>query len=500
MTMAEPIETTSAPTAAPLEVVEPPAPVPAVTTQQEQASAAIVAASEAALANPGMPGRDEFLTLATTARMLCLSGAAPKAIRNNPYVAFHVAMVGRDLGISPSAAMELIDVIDGQNGPRLSLSPQLINGQIRRLGLGSIVPATQTAEKCIAVALGPGGRLDPRCKRTYPEHVEGCSCTGIIGDYEWTWEDAQMANLAGDKCRPGHHDPVCYKSDAAKNLRCAQGNRTYPKRMHWWRASGYLADDVFPEAGLGLYTAEELGATVDEEGRSIDVASVELPDGYQQALPAPSPNTEAASDEDKWNLKLRIMALPDDIGAELRETWKKSDKVGAVDALSQAGMKVAQAMVSGAESKARTKHKDWNSAKAIETIAAAVVSNLLPPWSAGPDSAPTPTPPPQGGAPAPERADDGAKPETARKSAPSGPESTADGERGHAAPEPSDEDLEGAPPKLINDVIAEVLAMKAHDVDKALTAYKLHTEGELDSRKRRLTLAIVRDRKTSTEA
>lgn len=497
MTMAEPIEATST-AAAPLEVVETPAPVPATVTQQDQAAAAIVAASEAALANPGMPGRDEFLTLATTARMLCLSGAAPKAVRNNPYVAFHIAMVGRDLGISPSAALELIDVIDGQNGPRLSLSPQLINAQIRRLGLGSIVPAIQTAERCVAVALGPHGKLDIRCKRTWPDHAEGCACADILGDYEWTWEDAQMANLAGNECAPGNHSIKCSSSGSDRQFKCSQGNKTYPKRMHWWRASGYLADDVFPEAGLGLYTAEELGATVDDEGRAIDVASVDLPDGYQQALPPPNPNNEAATDEDKWNLKLRIMALPDDIGAELRETWKKSDKVSAVDKLTAAGMKVAQAMVSGAESKARTKHKDWNSAKAIETIAATVVANLSPPWSAKPDSAPTPTPPPESGAPAPASTDQTAEPSTARKSALSGPDSTPDGERGHAAPEPTDEDLEGASPKLINDVIAEVLAMKAHDVDKALTGYKLHTEGELDTRKRRLTLAIVRARKTTT--
>lgn len=467
------------------------------TDAHDNASAAIVAASDAALANPGMPGRDEFMTLATTARMLCLSGAAPKQIRNNPYVAFHVAMVGRDLGISPSAAMELIDVIDGQNGPRLSLSPQLINGQIRRLGLGSIVPAVQTAERCIAVALGPNGHLDVRCKRSYPDHAENCSCTQIMADYEWTWEDAQMANLAGDKCRPGAHDPICFKQDAAKHLKCAQGFKTYPKRMHWWRASGYLADDVFPEAGLGLYTAEELGVTVDEEGRAIDVASVALPDGYEtKAVGGSASNaaSEQAPDDEKWQLQLRIMALPEDVRAELVETWKKSDKVSAIATLTVSGLRVAQAMVSGAESKARTKHSGWSTADGLQFLFDDLIAPLMPPWS---DSVATP-PPDDDPAPQPAGSSDStATPYSTPETAPvaSAPPSFAR-PKGQAAVEPTEADLEGASPKLINDTMTEVLAMKAPEVDKALTALGLHTEGELDGRKHRLALARIRDAKT----
>ena len=50
---------------------------------------------------PGVPGRDEFLALALQARMLSMSGAAPKAVRSNPYVVLHVAMVGTRPGCSP---------------------------------------------------------------------------------------------------------------------------------------------------------------------------------------------------------------------------------------------------------------------------------------------------------------------------------------------------------------------------------------------------------------
>lgn len=281
--------------------------------------APIEQASEQALM-PGVPGRDEFLSLAMQARILSLSGAAPKAVRGNPYVAFHVAMVGRDLGISPSAALELIDVLDTQAGPRLSLSPQLLNGQIRRLGLGSIVPAVQTDERCVAVALAPGGRLDRKCAPTYPNHREGCDCAGIIGDTEFTWEDARTAGLVGRDCQPGNHSPACGNKQSVSSLRCAQGYKTYPKRLLWWRSGGYCADDYFPEAGLGLYSPEELGAVVDVDGRPIDPSTVDLPDGYQ---PEPDPEPDLLSDEQRRQVQVRIQALPPPAVELLREAWSK---------------------------------------------------------------------------------------------------------------------------------------------------------------------------------
>lgn len=257
----------------------------------DEMRSAIERAAEHALENPGVPGRDEFLSLAAQARILSMSAAAPKEIQGDPHLAFHVALIGRDLGISPSAALELIDVIPStkQNTPpQLSLSPQLLNGQIRRLGLGSIVPAIKTDRLCVAVVLGPNGRLDPRCKRTWPDHwtnpadpTAGCACRDLLGDYEFSWEDAQMAGLAGPDCQPGVHSDGCRNWQRGKS--CNQGYRTYPKRMLWWRASGFAADDYFPEAGLGLYTAEELGALVDENGRAVDPATAELPPGYEPA-------------------------------------------------------------------------------------------------------------------------------------------------------------------------------------------------------------------------
>lgn len=293
------------------------------------ANEAIVAASDAALTMPGIPGRDEFLSLAMQARILSMSGAAPKLVRNNPHLAFHVAMVGRDLGISPSAALELIDVIDGRNGPQLSLSPQLLNGQIRRLGLGSIVPVVHSAQRCIAVALGPDGFYDPRCKPQYPDHHELCECTirSFLGESEFTWDDARTAGLVQRECEPGNHRCL------TRDRKCNQGYIAYPKRMLWWRAAGFLADDIFPEASLGLYSPEALGAIVDEEGRPVDPASVELPPGYEShalpsGRPAPAPTAEPGADPTAIEeLAIRIEALPEEQRAVLREKWGESTRL-----------------------------------------------------------------------------------------------------------------------------------------------------------------------------
>lgn len=295
---------------------------PAVVEHQDRANALIEQAAEHALM-PGVPGRDEFVTLAMSARILAMSGAAPPEVRNNPYVAFHVAMVGRDLGISPSASLALIDVIKGQNGPQLSLSPQLLNGQVERLGLGHIVPAYRGVDRAVAVAVKPDGHVDARCSRSWPDHVEGCECHGIIGDSEFTWEDARMAGLVAPQCQPGSHQGTCMQKGGSP--RCNQGYKTYPKRMLWWRASGFCADDWFPTASLGLYSPEALGAVVDDEGRPVDPSTVELPDGYQPKAPEP---VEMVDHDTREALRERIRALPEAARGELMAKWTERDDQG----------------------------------------------------------------------------------------------------------------------------------------------------------------------------
>lgn len=313
------------------ELVTRPAPVdPGTDVEVHQpggVSSAIDRAAEAALAMPGVPGRDEFLSLAMQARVLSLSGAAPKAVRNNPHVAFHVAMVGRDLGISPSAALQLIDVIETKGGYQLSLSPQLLNAQIRRLGLGAIRPVIQERDRCVAEAVAPDGT--------------------VLGQTEFTWADAIDAGLVGPSCKPGEH-----KRGSDGRCPCNQGYRTYPRRMMWWRASGFAAADWFPEAGLGLYSPEELGAVVGDDGRPIDPATVALPEGYNDPVEQQRQQQAAAdrpADPVKlWEFQELIHALPDALRDELREQWKHDEcrvRAFAPHTLPQRLMGTARAMV-----------------------------------------------------------------------------------------------------------------------------------------------------------
>jgi len=282
------------------------------------ASTALDRAAEAALAMPGVPGRDEFLSLAAQAKLLSLSGAAPKLVRNNPHIAFHVAMVGRDLGISPTAALALIDVLDTQGGPQLSLSPQLLNAQIERLGLGSVRPIVQERDRCVAGAFRPDGTL--------------------LGETEFTWQDARDATLVGPECLPGEHKVVTRERKGGGSYQacgCNQGYKTYPKRMMWWRAAGFCANDWFPSASVGLYSPEELGSVVDEHGRPIDPATVALPQGYddpiaiqaarkaeqQATVDAPAPAGEL------FELQLMIRALPEGLRQELAAVWKDHERL-----------------------------------------------------------------------------------------------------------------------------------------------------------------------------
>lgn len=404
------------------EVVQPTTDVAPI---QSGAHAAIERAAEAALAMPGVPGRDEFLSLAMQARVLSMSGAAPKAVRNNPHVAFHVAMVGRDLGISPSASLELIDVIEGKRDSRtgevdyrLSLSPQLLNGQLRRLGLGSIVPAYRDEWRCLALPLGPGG-LDRECAKVLPDHAVGCSCDVMGPPSEFTWEMARRAGLVGKLCEPGDHKmETRTKGDRSwQACGCNQGYITYPDRMLWWRASGFCADDYFPEAGLGLYSPEALGAVVDEDGRPIDPATVALPDGYEPAeLPAPAapPVVERGDGEALWDLQVRIRALPDEQRALMADRWKESSKLthevnGArlpirPHQLPATSVASAESMLTGFEKLAQ--RGGWSPTDAHEAVTAQVAEVLvwaLAPWvsttpatqapaAPGPDAGSTGTP------------------------------------------------------------------------------------------------------------
>lgn len=461
-------------------------------TEIERAGgAAVEAAADAALAFPGVPGRDEFLALAMQARMLSLSGAAPEAVRDNPYVAFHVSMVGRDLGISPSAALELIDVITTKHGPRLSLSPQLLNGQIRRLGLGEILKKSESYEGVVAVAVGPRG-IDRRCRLTWRQdvHADDCDCD-ILGESVFTWEDAQVAGLVSKACEATQHK---------QNCSCGFGWKNYPKRLMWWRASGFAADDYFPEAGLGLYSPEELGAVVDVEGRPIDPASVELPDGYT----APKTGSGVAGDETGeladpdalWLIQERARALPNDQRAALNERWTNLPRLKSFAPwrLPASRLALVESLLKGCEGQAKALG-EWDPETAnvelrlqwTSTAAALLCGSLglgMPPESAqSPDEADS----------EPTGATESDENESSATTQPS--DTPAEQSEQQDAPAETSEPAESLDDdtKTVERIIGEVKAMPFAEVTKALSDREIDVAGKGPKVQRR-TLAELRVR------
>lgn len=420
---------------------------------------AIERAAEAALSMPGIPGRDEFLSLAMQARILSMSDVAPKGLRGNPHVAFHVCMIGRDLGISPSAAIELIDVIgDGQDA-RPSMSPQLLNGQIRRLGLGRIVPVEVTTERAVARALGP------RDEQLGP-------------DVEFTWEDAQIAGLVDMRCpdaRTHWKKEGTRGRDRDSRCDCRQGWRTYPRRMLWWRAAGFAADDYFPEAGLGLYTAEELGAVVDEDGRPIDPADVELPQGYEPKAKAADPSKVRADADELWLLQERIHALPAQEKADLKDRWQQTASIKGVPAwgLSKAVVNTASALVRGFE--AMAKRGGWDPDAALVEVRSQVATALMVAFGLSVGDGEPAVEPPAG----PDATDGAAQQDPG-----------ADAAQVDVGPDPGTP--AGSPsPERIEQVIALVQGLSPGELTGALRARQLPATGNDDTRRRRLCEAIL---------
>ena len=192
-----------------------------------------------------------------------------------------------------------------------------------------------------------------------------------------------MANLVGPDCQPGAHVKNQTRrgrgGSTYQACGCNQGYITYPARMLWWRCSGYVADDVFPEAGLGLYSPEELGAVVDDEGRPIDVAHVELPPGYGPAEVTSGTGTTATADEaDRFDLQFDIYALPaaqlDELGAP-DGPWKKA-QLPSLWRCTRGQLRSARGLVRAAASLARRNDPDWDHAEAVAALRNGTMAKL----------------------------------------------------------------------------------------------------------------------------
>lgn len=416
--------------------------------EQSRADRAIARAAEEAFESSGIPGKDEFLALAMQARVMSMSGIVPKALQGKPADVFVVLLTGRDLGIPITSALNQIHVIEGQP----TLAPKLLNARLRQLGVGKIVPGERTDMSATAIALGPDG-------------VE-------LGRTTFTWEDAIGAGLVKPDCLPKQHTPKCLNYQSKAWDKCRQGYKTYPQRMLWWRASGWCADDYFPEASLGLYSPEELGAVVDDQGVPIDPGTVELPAGFD--TPHLGDDTDPTNDpEDTVKLNATIAALPDDERKALKEQWV-SRNLPPVGQLTTAKAQFAWAMVR---------------AHVTNAERAGTMGEVIIPTATAPQE-PSEAPEASTTTPAPEDA-------TAAESGPDPVESEPAEEPvadppADAPPEPVDQELESA--------IHAVGLMPMRIVDACLAEKGLTKTGNADTRRARLARKLADEAKENPYA
>lgn len=301
-----------------------------------------------------VPAAEEIRALASLAVIMAHSqvGVA-KSLRDKPNDVLAVFLTARGLGVDIMTALRTFHVIEGQ----VSLSPKIRLAMAQEIG----------RERGWKIWPDPA---NSKTKAVW--HAQRPETPGVTFSSEYSWEDAQEAEMASWDCEPGKHSADCRKYWPWVNNKptrpdglCKENYRKYPARMLSWRAAGYLLDDRFPEVGQGLYSPDELGAITDDEGNPIiDVASVEVPAGMtgsdgrvSGAPPAPDPPGVAkASEELRNEVKARIVALPDPAKELLRAWWVVPKSNGTarsgVDKMTVADSIAVQAYILGLERRA----------------------------------------------------------------------------------------------------------------------------------------------------
>lgn len=192
-------------------------------------------------------------------------------------------LYGAELGFGPMASVMGVYIVEGKP----SLSAQLIASAVQRSGRFRYRVREWTATKC---------RIE------FFEEGES------IGESSFSLEEATAAGLAGK---------AVWKS--------------YPKAMLWARAMSQGARAYTPEIFLGaIYTPEELGANVDEDGRVVEVTGQAVP--YvptRERDPEPTVDEELEALLAGWHdvcaearlIRLRVPTLPDNAPPALIEKW-----------------------------------------------------------------------------------------------------------------------------------------------------------------------------------
>jgi hypothetical protein len=188
------------------------------------------------------PSASEFTVMRDTAGMLVKTGFLPQSIKTAEQ-AMAIILTGRELGIGMMAALNSINVVQGKP----TISPQLMLALIERSG------------QLEDIQIQPHDGNSMRCtmkRKGRTEHTE------YFGETE-----ARALGLLGKDN---------YKKQAFT--------------MYRWRAVAACARVIFADVILGLYTPDEMGANVDDEGEIV------LPDNPPLRI-SPRPETQNTEPE-----------------------------------------------------------------------------------------------------------------------------------------------------------------------------------------------------------
>ncbi len=175
-------------------------------------------------------GNEDWGMIRSQANDLVRSGFLPKSI-NTPEKALAIMQTGRELGIGPMQALRSIHIIEGKP----TMSAELIAGLVMSRIPGSCLRVSVTNNKeCVVIASRPG-----QDTTEFRFTIDDAKTAGLLGKHNW---------------------------------------KTYPRAMLRSRCVTEAARATFPDATMGIYDPDELGAITSPTGEVMSVASEMVPE------------------------------------------------------------------------------------------------------------------------------------------------------------------------------------------------------------------------------
>lgn len=168
------------------------------------------------------------------AKILLDSGLLPKSVKN-VQAAVAIILKGRELGLGPMASFDLITVIQGKAG----VSPQGMLALIRDSGVSQSIQIWDDGEAAFCTMKRKGE--EPHTERFGMDDADRFMTS------EWV-------------------------DNAKKEIPLSQKYNwlSQPRTMRKWRVVAACSRIVYPDVVAGLYTVEELGGNVTEDGEIVE--------------------------------------------------------------------------------------------------------------------------------------------------------------------------------------------------------------------------------------